>query len=84
MKKMLALIGFLIIGIIVYLLIQSKATPAPVSVIVPIVAVAAAGSSFVDITKFINSGVSTTMPIAILFMFSVIFFSLITYVGIPN
>jgi CitMHS family citrate-Mg2+:H+ or citrate-Ca2+:H+ symporter len=77
----LALIGFLMVGIIVYLLIQSKATPAPVFVIVPLAAAAATGSSFVDITKFIKSGVATTMPIAILFMFSVIFFSVMTDAG---
>lgn len=78
---MLALIGFLMVGVIVYLLIQSKATPAPVFVIVPLAAAAATGSSFVEITKFIKSGVATTMPIAILFMFSVIFFSVMTDAG---
>ena len=75
---MLALIGFLMIAVIVYLLIQSKATPTPVFVVVPLIAAAAAGSQFTDVLKYIKSGVATTMPIAILFMFSIIFFSLMT------
>lgn len=78
---MLAIIGFLMIGTIVYLLIQSKSTPVPAFVVVPTIAALAAGSSFTDITKFIKSGVATTMPIAILFMFSVIFFSVMTDAG---
>jgi len=78
---MLALIGFLMIAVIVYLLIQSKATPTPVFVVLPLAAALIAGSSFIDIKKFIKSGVATTMPIAILFMFSVIFFSVMTDAG---
>lgn len=78
---MLAIIGFLMIGIIVYLLIQSKITPAPAFVIVPIAAALAAGSSFTQIITYIKAGVGTTWPVAILFMFSVIFFSVMTDAG---
>lgn len=78
---MLAITGFLMIGIIIYLLIQSKATPAPIFVVIPLAAATIVGSSFTDIIKYIQSGVATTMPIAILFMFSVIFFSVMTDAG---
>lgn len=78
---MLAVIGFLMIGIIVYLLIQSKITPAPAFVIIPIAAAFAAGSSYTQIIKYIQAGVATTWPVAILFMFSVIFFSVMTDAG---
>lgn len=78
---MLAIAGFLMIAIIVYLLIQSKVTPAPVFTIVPLVAAAAVGASFSEIVKYIQAGVATTMPIAILFMFSVIYFSVMSDAG---
>lgn len=78
---MLAIAGFLMIAIIVYLLIQSKITPTPVFTIVPLVAAVAVGSSFPEIIKYIQAGVATTMPIAILFMFSVIYFSVMSDAG---
>lgn len=78
---MLALIGFLMVVVIIYLLMQSKATPAPIFILVPLVAAAAAGSSFVEVSKYIKSGVATTMPIAVLFMFSIIYFALMSDAG---
>jgi CitMHS family citrate-Mg2+:H+ or citrate-Ca2+:H+ symporter len=80
-EKMLAFIGFLMIGVIVYLLIQSKATPASAFTIIPIIAAFAAGESFKDIIGYIQWGIGTTWPVAILFMFSVIFFSVLTDAG---
>lgn len=78
---MLAFMGFAMILVIVYLLVESKSTPAPVFTIVPIVAALIVGVPFPELIKFIKAGVGTTMPIAALFMFSIIYFSVMTDVG---
>lgn len=78
---MLAFMGFAMILVIVYLLVESKSTPAPVFTIVPIVAALIVGVPFTELIKFIKAGVGTTMPIAALFMFSIIYFSVMTDVG---
>lgn len=78
---MLALIGFLMVVVIIYLLMQSKATPAPIFILVPLVAAAAVGSSFVEVSKYVKDGVAITMPIAVLFMFSIIYFALMSDAG---
>ena len=79
---MLAFIGFLMIAFIIYSLMESKVTPAPVFVITPIVAAFAAGFSYPEVAKFIQSGVTITMPIAVLFIFSIIYFSVMSDVGL--
>ena len=79
---MLAIIGFLMVAVIIYCLLQSKATPAPIFIVTPIVAAVAAGASFQEIAKFIQSGVAITMPIAVLFIFSIIYFSVMSDVGL--
>lgn len=79
---LLAIIGFLMIVIIMYMLVESKATPVPVFVLVPLVAAVAAGVAFPDLLKFIKAGVGTTMPVAAIFMFSVIYFGIMTDVGL--
>ena len=48
---MLAFIGFLMIAIIIYSLMESKVTPAPVFVITPIVAAFAAGFSYPEVAR---------------------------------
>lgn len=78
---MLAFMGFAMILVIVYLLVESKSTPAPVFTIIPIVAALLVGVPFTELIKFIKAGVGTTMPIAALFMFSIIYFSVMTDVG---
>lgn len=78
---MLAIVGFLMVAVIIYLLMQSKATPTPIFIIVPLVAAVAVGSSFAEISKYIKTGVAITMPIAVLFMFSIIYFALMSDAG---
>lgn len=79
---MLAIIGFLMVAVIIYCLLQSKATPAPIFIVTPLVAAVAAGASFQEISKFIQQGVAITMPIAVLFIFSIIYFSVMSDVGL--
>lgn len=79
---MLAFIGFLMVVVIIYCLMQSKATPAPIFIIVPIIAALIAGFPFTAIEGFIKSGVATTMTIAVLFIFSIVYFGVMSDVGL--
>lgn len=78
---MLAFIGILMVIVIIYCLMQSKATPAVVFILVPIIAAFLAGFSFDQISGFIKSGVTTTWSIAVLFIFSIVYFGVMSDVG---
>lgn len=78
---MLAVIGFSMIGIIVYLLMQEKMHPALVFVVVPVIAAVLAGAGIDDVSKFVASGVGKTTSVAILFIFSITYFSIMNDVG---
>ena len=71
----LGFLGLLMIVIIVWALIQSKTNPVPIFVIVPIIAAVIAGFGPEDIFKFIQTGVSKTWSTAVLFIFSIVYFS---------
>ncbi len=81
-ETILAIAGFLMVGIIVWGLVQSKITPVPVFVLVSIiVGMAVILPDYNTLFKAIDSGVKTTMPVAVLFIFSIIYFSLMNDVG---
>lgn len=79
---LLGFLGLLMIVIIVWALIQSKTNPVPIFVIVPIIAAVIAGFGPEDIFKFIQTGVSKTWSTAVLFIFSIVYFSLMSDVGL--
>ena len=78
---MLAFIGILMVVVIIYCLMQSKATPSVVFILVPIIAAFLAGFSFDQISGFIKSGVTTTWSIAVLFIFSIVYFGVMSDAG---
>ena len=78
----LGVVGFLMICIIVWALIQSKTNPVPIFVIVPIVAALLCGFTPVQIFGFIKAGVSKTWSTAVLFIFSIVYFSMMGDVGL--
>ena len=78
---MLAFIGILMVIVIIYCLMQSKATPSVVFILVPIIAAFLAGFSFDQISGFIKSGVTTTWSIAVLFIFSIVYFGVMSDAG---
>jgi len=77
----LALVGFIMVTVIVYGLVQSKITPIPVFVIVSVLAALAVGTPPDQLFVHVNRGVTTTMPIAVLFMFSIVYFCVMNDVG---
>ena len=79
---LLAITGFIMIFLIIYLLLQTKANPTAIFVIVPIVCAVVCGFDFAQISAFMKKGVTTTMPVAVLFIFSIVYFSIMSEVGL--
>ena len=80
----LGILGLLMIVIIVWALIQSKTNPVPIFVIVPIIMAVIAGFGPTEIYGFIKAGVTKTWSTAVLFIFSIIYFSLMGDVGLVD
>ncbi|WP_124064896.1 citrate:proton symporter [Clostridium sp. E02] len=78
----LAIIGFLMVIAIVVLLLKGKMSPIVVLIIVPTIAALLLGYSVSEIGDFIKTGVGTTTSNAILFIFSVVFFGVMSDVGV--
>lgn len=78
----LAVVGFIMVFAIVALLLKGKMSPIVVLIFVPAVAALLAGFGVVEIGGFIKEGVGTTTSNAILFIFSVIFFGVMSDVGV--
>lgn len=77
----LALVGFIMVLVIVWGLMQSKVSPIPVFALVPIIAALVVLTPFPDLWRYMKDGVTTTMPIAVLFIFSIIYFGVMSDVG---
>ncbi len=78
----LAIIGFLMVFAIVALLLKGKMSPIVVLIFIPAVAALLAGFGVIEVGDFIKEGVKTTMNNAVLFIFSVIFFGVMSDVGV--
>ncbi|MBQ9152600.1 MAG: hypothetical protein IJ130_02155 [Solobacterium sp.] len=79
---MVALVGFLMIIAIVVLLLKGKMSPIVVLAVVPAVAALILGYDPVTIADFIKEGVKTTTNNGILFIFSVIYFGVLSDTGL--
>ena len=79
---MVAVIGFLMIIAIVALLLKGKMSPIVVLAVVPTIAALILGFAPVDIMGFIADGIKTTTSNGILFIFSVIYFGVLSDTGL--
>lgn len=79
---MVALVGFLMIIAIVVLLLKGKMSPIVVLAVVPAVTALILGYDPVTIADFIKEGVKTTTNNGILFIFSVIYFGVLSDTGL--
>ncbi|MDQ0271867.1 CitMHS family transporter [Cytobacillus purgationiresistens] len=78
----LSLIGFITILVIVILLISGKVTPIVAMVLPPIAGALLAGYGISEIGGFFESGVSSVISVAIMFIFAIIFFGIMQDVGL--
>lgn len=79
--SMIALVGFLMIISIVVLLLKGKMSPVVVLTVVPSIAALLLGFGPAEISEFIKEGISTTTSNGILFIFSVIYFGVMSDTG---
>ena len=78
---MVAFIGFVMIVAIVVLLLKGKMSPIVVLTLIPGVAALLLGYSPIEVADFIKDGVKTTTTNGILFIFSVIYFGVMSDTG---
>lgn len=79
---MVAIIGFIMIIAIVALLLKGKMSPIVVLAVIPTIAALLLGYNPVDVAGFIEEGISTTTSNGILFIFSVIYFGVMSDTGL--
>lgn len=78
---MIAFVGFAMIVAIVALLLKGKMSPIVVLSVVPAAAALVLGYNPVEVAGFIKAGISTTTSNGILFIFSVIYFGVMSDTG---
>ncbi len=78
---MTTVVGFLMLAVIVVLLLTNKTSIIPVFGIIPIIAALILGYGLKDIQGFMNDGFKSVLNTIILFSFAVMFFSLLSDVG---
>ncbi|WP_040983259.1 CitMHS family transporter [Oceanobacillus jeddahense] len=79
---MLSLIGFLTILTIVILLIRGKVQPIIAMVLIPILGAFIAGFGLGEIGDFFNEGIDTVIDVAIMFIFAILFFGVMSDAGL--
>ena len=78
---MLAVVGFVTLLLVMLCLTKDKATPLTALSIIPALALLILGYNFEEMTKIINSGLDTVWETAVLFIFSVEYFSMMNDAG---
>ncbi|MCI8888991.1 MAG: citrate:H+ symporter [Hungatella sp.] len=78
---MIALVGFLMIILIVLLLLKGKMSPIVVLALIPAAAALLLGYDPKTVAEFIKDGIGTTTSNGILFIFSVIYFGVMSDTG---
>lgn len=78
---MVALVGFVMIILIVALLLKGKMSPIVVLALIPTVAALVLGFGPKEVAGFIKDGIGTTTSNGILFIFSVIYFGVMSDTG---
>ncbi len=79
---MLTGIGYGMILLIVFLLIREKSSISPVFIIIPVAAALLCGFSMEEIAGFVAQGIESVLNTALLFVFSIVYFSILSEVGI--
>lgn len=77
-----AMIGFLFMALLMYILVSGRVAPPVVFTVLPIVASVILGFSLAEITGFIEAGMESMMDTAILFVFAISYFTLMSEMGL--
>lgn len=79
---MLAFIGLATVLVAVLLLVSGRLSPLVTFVVVPLLGACAAGVDLAQAQKLVASGMSTVAPIVALFIFAILFFSIMNEQGL--
>ncbi|CAM3817697.1 Citrate transporter [Vibrio aerogenes CECT 7868] len=78
---LMAVSGFLMLATIMYFLFRGRTIPVVVFITVPVLAAFLAGFSVEEVVSFIQFGIKKTSKMAVLFIFSVTFFGIMSDAG---
>ena len=78
---MLTAIGFLVIGIILYLLLSGRTSPVVAFGLVPIGAAFVAGFSPSEVGEFVTTGLADVVGVVALFVFAILYFGVVRDAG---
>lgn len=77
-----ALVGYSVIIVMMFMILKGKSTPAFCFSVLPVIGAVICGFGVTEILEFINTGMGTVWKTAILFIFSVCFFSVMNDAGL--
>lgn len=78
----LAIIGFALMLVLMFVLIKEKLSPPVAFILLPVIAAVIAGFSVEEISGFVATGLSTMLETAVLFIFSISYFTLMSEAGL--
>ncbi len=78
----LALVGFVLMVVLMIVLIKGWVTPSVAFIVLPLIAAGAAGFGVTEIGGFIKSGMGSMLNTAVLFVFSISYFTLMDEAGL--
>lgn len=78
----LAIIGFILMAVLMYVLIKEKMAPPLAFILLPLIAAMTAGFNLEEISGFISTGMKTMLSTAILFIFSISYFTMMSDAGL--
>jgi CitMHS family citrate-Mg2+:H+ or citrate-Ca2+:H+ symporter len=78
----LAIVGFILMVVLMVVLIKEKLSPPIAFILLPVIAAAVAGFSAEEIGGFVGTGMKTMLSTAVLFVFSISYFTLMSEEGL--
>lgn len=78
----LAIIGFILIIALMYVLIAEKMSPPVAFVLFPLIAAILIGADITEISHYVQTGLESILNTAVLFLFSISFFTLMSEQGL--
>lgn len=78
----LAIIGFVLMLVLMFVLIKDKMAPVVAFILLPLIAAVIGGFGIEEISGFVKTGLSTMLNTAVLFIFSISYFTLMSEAGL--
>lgn len=78
----LAIVGFILMFVLMFVLIKEKLSPPVAFIVLPLVAAVIAGYGINDISGFVKTGLTTMLETAVLFIFSISYFTMMSNAGL--